>query len=209
MALDDVLDEHEQSERVLAWLRRNGAGLIGGILLGLAAIFGWKWWQARQAAEQAAASLRYRTAVEAISAGNLAEQSKLQSLEPGLYRTLGSLAVAKAQLAQNKRDDAIATLRTIRAEDPALAAIVNERLARLLIDAGKGADALKVIGTSESPAMLEVQGDAHLAVGQKDRARDSYERALKRLEVDAPQRRLIELKLTQVGGTPTTPEARS
>lgn len=209
MALDELLDEHEQSERVLAWLRRNGVGLIGGILLGLAAIFGWKWWQARQDAEQAAASLRFRTAVEAVSAGNLAERSKLESLEPDLYRTLGSLVVAKEQVEQNKRDDAIATLRAIRTEDPALAAVVNERLARLLIDAGKGAEALKLVASSDAPAMLEVQGDAHLALGQRDRARDSYERALKRLEVDAPQRRLIELKLTQVGGIPTTPEARS
>lgn len=209
MALDEVLDEHEQSERVLAWLRRNGAGLIGGILLGLAAIYGWKWWQAREAAEQAAAAARYRSAVDAIAAGNLAERSTLQSLEPGLYRTLGSLAVAKAQVAQNQRDEAIATLRAIRTEDPALADVVNERLARLLIDAGKGAEAIKLVSASEAPAMLEVQGDAHFALGQRDRARASYERALKRLDVDAPQRRLIELKLTQVGGTPTTPEARS
>jgi predicted negative regulator of RcsB-dependent stress response len=209
MALDELLDEHEQSERVLAWLRRNGVGLVGGILLGLAAIFGWKWWQARQDAELAAASLQYRTAVDAVASGNLAERSKIESLELGLYRTLGSLAVAKEQVEQGKRDDAIATLRAIRTEDPALAIVVVQRLARLLIDAGQGAEALKLVGSSDAPGMLELQGDAHLALGQRERARDSYERALKRLEVDAPQRRLIELKLTQVGGTPTTPEARS
>lgn len=209
MALDDVLDEHEQSERVLAWLRRNGAGLIGGIALGLAAIYGFKWWQAREAAEQAQASARYREVVEAIAAGNLAEQSQLQALEPGLYRTLGSLTLAKAQLAQGKRDDAIATLRAIRTDEPAMAAIVNERLARLLVDAGQSAEALKLVGTSTAPNMLDVQGDAHFALGQRDQARASYEQALKHLDVDAPQRRLIELKLTQVGGTPTTPEARS
>lgn len=209
MALDELLDEHEQSERVLAWLRRNGAGLIGGILLGLAAIFGWKWWQAREAAEQAAASARYQSVVAAIAAGNPAEAAKLQSLEPGLYRTLGSLALAKAQVAQERHDEAIATLRSIRTEDPALAAVVNERLARLLVDAGKGAEALKLVGASDTPGMLEVRGDAHFALGERDEARASYERALARLDVGAPQRRLIELKLTQVGGTPTTPEARS
>ena len=31
MAIDDLLDEHEQSERVRAWLRNNAAGLIGGV----------------------------------------------------------------------------------------------------------------------------------------------------------------------------------
>ncbi|MFC0677770.1 YfgM family protein [Lysobacter korlensis] len=209
MALDDVLDEHEQSERVLAWLRRNGAGLVGGILLGLAAIYGWKWWQAREASEQAATATRYQAAVDAIAAGNLAEQSKIQALEPGLYRTLGSLAVARAQVEQNQRDAAIETLRSIRAEDPALAAIVNERLARLLIDGQKAQDALKLLESSETAGALEVRGDAYFALGQPERARESYTRALTLLEVDAPQRRLVELKLTQVGGTPSKPEART
>ena len=27
MAIDDLLDEHEQSERVKSWLRANGAGV--------------------------------------------------------------------------------------------------------------------------------------------------------------------------------------
>ena len=57
MAIDDLLDEHEQSERVRTWLRNNGAGLIGGVVLGLAVIVGWQWWQ-RQQAQQAEAGRR-------------------------------------------------------------------------------------------------------------------------------------------------------
>ena len=34
MALDDLLDEHEQSERVRSWIRSNALGLLGGIVLG-------------------------------------------------------------------------------------------------------------------------------------------------------------------------------
>ena len=30
MAIDDLLDEHEQSERVRTWLRKNGLSIIGG-----------------------------------------------------------------------------------------------------------------------------------------------------------------------------------
>ena len=45
MAIDDLLDEHEQSERVRSWLRNNGSGLLGGVALGLAVILGWQWWQ--------------------------------------------------------------------------------------------------------------------------------------------------------------------
>ena len=40
MAIDDLLDEHEQSERVRTWLRQNGAGIFGGVVLALAVIGG-------------------------------------------------------------------------------------------------------------------------------------------------------------------------
>ncbi|MDX1550349.1 MAG: tetratricopeptide repeat protein, partial [Lysobacter spongiicola] len=63
MAIDDLLDEHEQSERVLEWLRNNGAGLIGGIVLGLAAIGGWKWWEQDRQQQALSVADRYQTAV--------------------------------------------------------------------------------------------------------------------------------------------------
>lgn len=209
MALDDILDEHEQSERVLDWLRRNGAALIGGIALGLALIFGWHWWQGRQQAAQADAAARFQQMVDGFEAGNLAEQSKLTSFEQPLYRTLGGLSLAKAQLAADQRDAAIATLRGIDAKDPALAAIVRERLARLLVDSGKPADAVTLLGPADTAGALEARGDAQFALGERDAARASYVQALKQMDVDAPQRRLVELKLTQVGGIPSQPEAQS
>lgn len=209
MALDELLDEHEQSERVLAWLRRNAVALIGGIALGLGAIFAWNWWEGRQQSENAQAATRYQQLVDAFEAGNLSGKDQLKTFEQPLYRTLGSLALAKAQVAQNERDAAIATLRSIDAKDPALAAIVSERLARLLTDAGQAEAAVKLLASPSTGGALEALGDAQVALGQTARARESYTRALTQLDVNAPQRRLVELKLTQVGGTPSKPEAKS
>ena len=45
--------------------------------------------------------------------------------------------------------------------------------------------------------------------GKCEQARTSYSQALAKLDVASPQRRLIELKLTQVGGAPAKPEAKS
>ena len=42
-----------------------------------------------------------------------------------------------------------------------------------------------------------------------EQARTSYSQALAKLDVASPQRRLLELKLTEVGGTPAKPEAKS
>ena len=56
MAIDDLLDEHEQSEKVRTWLQKNALGLIGGVALGLGLIGGWQWWQKRTQEQGFAAS---------------------------------------------------------------------------------------------------------------------------------------------------------
>ena len=210
MAIDDLLDEHEQGERVRSWLRENGAGIIGGIAVGLGLIYGWQWWQRQQGEQQVQASSHFQAAVEQLQAGKVAEaKPQLAALPDGIYDTLGALALAKAQLDDGKRDDAIATLRKVEAADPAFDAIVKDRLARLLIDAGKGKDALALLANAEATAqVLQVRGDAYTALGQQAQAREAYAKALVLLEVGAPQRKLVELKLAEVGGTPATNEAK-
>ena len=59
------------------------------------------------------------------------------------------------------------------------------------------------------PGQSEVRGDAQFALGQVEQARTSYSQALVKLDVASPQRRLLELKLTEVGGTPAKPEGKS
>lgn len=210
MAIDDLLDEHEQSEKVRTWLQENALGLIGGVVLGLALIAGWQWWQNQQQAARIQTGAHYQAAIDAIDAGKLKPaQSELSSLKHA-YATLGAMALSKAQLADGKRDDAIATLQGDTAKAPALAAIETRRLARLLVDAGKADQALKLLpATSTDAAVLQVQGDAHYALGHADKARDAYTAALVQMEADAAQRRLVELKLSEVGGTPPKPKAKS
>ena len=209
MAIDELLDEHEQSERVREWLRRNGSALIFGIALGLAAIGGWQWWQRHQATKQSQAAADYKAAVDAIQANDKAAAAKAQAVPEGIFRALAQLELAKSQVQANQTDAAIATLKSIQIEEPALAAIVNQRLARLLIDAKQADAALKLMANADSLAALEIRGDAQLALGQRDRARDSYTKALLKAEIGAPQRRVLELKLTEAGGTPPKTESQS
>lgn len=208
MAIDDLLDEHEQSERVRNWLKNNGAGLIGGVALGLAVIFGWQWWQKRQAQQAEQALTGYQAALESFTGTDLkkaqAEVGKLQAGEAETYADLAALRLAKAQVDAGQADAAIATLRAIK-PDASLQSLVNLRLARILTDAGKGDEALKLLGNADDSASLEVRGDALVATGKRDQARDMYLKALTGMDVAAPQRRLVELKLTDVGGTPPKP----
>jgi len=209
MALDELLDEHEQSERVLAWLRRNGGSMLGGILLGLALIGGWKWWEQRQAGQQAAVADRFQQSLDAINAGDATAPAKVNALPQGEYRALAALNLAKAGGGRKEWAADMATLKSVQSEDPVLGEIVHGGLANVLVDAKKADEALRVLGTAQGPAAMEARGDAQFALGQLAEARTSYSQALTRLDVDAPQRRVLELKLTQVGGTPNKPEARS
>ncbi len=204
MAIDDLLDEHEQSERVRSWLKNNGAGLLGGVALGLGVIFGWQWWQKDQAGKQEQAYQSYQSAVEGLAKGDLKQtQSAVSALvkEDELYANVAGLQLAKAQLGAGERDAAIATLRTLTPDD-ALKPLVNLRLARLLMDAGKHDEALKALDKAEDASSLEVRGDALLATGKAKEAQDAYTRALTTLDAVSPQRRLVELKLIDAGGTP-------
>lgn len=203
MAIDDLLDEHEQSERVRNWLKNNGAGLIGGIALGLAVIFGWQWWQKHRIQQAEQANVSYQSALDSIAAADLNKaQAEVGKLKSGnAYANLAALRLAKAQVDAGQAEAAIATLRGIKA-DPILQSLVDLRLAKLLTDAGKGEEALKVLGDAADSASLEARGDALLAAGKRDQARDIYLKALTAMDVAAPQRRLVELKLSDLGGTP-------
>ncbi len=210
MAIDDLLDEHEQSERVRIWIRNNAAGMIGGVALGLAAIYGWFWWQDKQAAAAQKTSDQYQAIVADLKAGKLKEaQAASAALKGSSYAALAALDLAKAQADGGKRDDAISTLRGVTAEDAAIQAVATQRLARLLIDAGKSEEALTLLQNVDEPLAHDVRGDALYALGRKEQAQKAYEKALTGLDEGSQLRPLIELKLTQAGGTPKKPDSAS
>lgn len=199
MAIDDLLDEHEQGERVRSWLRNNALGILGGLALGIAAIYGWQTWSSHQAKQRQQAHYAYAEAVKQLEAGQVDQAGTLLAGQEGAYATLAALRVAKAQVEAGKPEEAIATLRGIQV-DPSLNEVVEERLAQLFNATGKPEETLKLLeGETGGPA-LELRGDALLASGKRDEARDAYAQALTGTDVASPARRRIELKLQEVGG---------
>ncbi|WP_345295696.1 YfgM family protein [Luteimonas vadosa] len=210
MAIDELLDEHEQSERVQDWLRRNGLGIVAGIALGLALVGGWKWWQSQQQMQRIQAGEAYESLQAKIASGDLEQATRdAAKLGQGIYATLAALDLAKAQVEAGKPEAALATLNGISSTDPALSGVVTQRKARLLIEAGKHEEALALLADGDDAGTLELRGDAQAGLGKTELARKAYADALTRLDVAAPQRRLLEIKLTNAGGNPAKPEART
>ncbi|MCL1633599.1 tetratricopeptide repeat protein [Luteimonas sp. SX5] len=210
MAIDDLLNEHEQSERVRSWLQKNALGLFGGVALGLGLIWGWQWWQKSHHENRVAAGETYASAIKALETDPAKAKTAVAALPPGSeYAALASLQLAKTQVDADQRDAAIATLRGIKTEDAAVASVARERLARLLTDGGKPQEALKLLGAPQSAGAWEAKGDAHKALSQLDQARAAYAKALAQLDAGSPDRRLLELKLTDAGGTPSNPDGKT
>lgn len=205
MALDELLDEHEQGERVRSWLKQNSFALVGGLAIGLALIGGYRWWTQQQHAQRVATGESYKSAIDLVHAGDFDKaRTEAAALAETPYAPLVALDLAKAQLEAGKVEDAIATLRSARSDDPGVSLVIRHRLARLLVEAGKGEEAVTLLADAEDAASIETRGDARFVMGRSDEARQDYEAALRKLDVAAPQRQLLELKLTQAGGQPET-----
>jgi predicted negative regulator of RcsB-dependent stress response len=198
MAIDDLLDEHEQGERVRAWLRANALSLIGGVGIGIAAIYGWNWWGEQRLKQSQQAHAAYEAALKQVDAGADSAPQALAG-QDGAYATLAALRVAKVQVDAGKLEEAAATLRAIKA-DPELAGVVQQRLAQVLAASGKADEALKLLDGQADSASLELRGDALVAAGKGEQAREEYSKALTGLDVASPARRRVELKLQDVGG---------
>lgn len=206
-------DEHEQGERVRGWLQQNGSSLVTGILMGLALVFGYRWYMHRGVEHKESASAQYHSFSEAVAAKDAAKAKALSSqlgekFADTAYAEVAALRQAAFLLDSGKGADALALLRTHRAKvtDPSLAEVYDIRIARLLLLSGKPAEAATAAAKLSNPRYAaivdELRGDIAIAQGKRDEARKDYERALSRLDESAPTRQLLELKLLDAGGQP-------
>lgn len=209
----ELQEEYEQSERVRGWLRNNGGAIVGGVGVGLALIVGWQWWKNQEASRRADAASQHQAVVQAAEAGDVAKVTSvskaLQEKHAGTpYATLSALRVAESQLAAGDAKAALATLASARgtSSDAALDGLLVLRVARLQLAADDAKAALATLDRARDRGYLalvsELRGDAQLALRQRDAARKAYEQALTHLDSGAPNRRLLELKLIDIGGAP-------
>jgi len=207
----DLMDEHEQSERVRAWLRDNGGAIIGGIAIGLAGIFAWQWWGNSKVEHRIDAASQYQALVEAVERKDRdtidsVSQSLSKDFADTPYASFAALTRADQLLEAGENEGAVASLKKAieLAPDAALAGLARVRLARAQLGAGEhqaALDALKSLpGDAFQGVAEELRGDALLAMGDADAARTAYATALEKLDEAAPSRRLVEMKLVDLGG---------
>lgn len=205
----EVLDEHEQGELVRKWLRANATSIAVGIAIGLALIFGWQQWKARQTRTLGEAAMQYRAFADAAQAKRNDDAAKIAAAlredhSGSAYAVFASLGEAGQAVAGGDlvAAQAALTLAESNSKDATLKSLIALRSARVLLANGDAPGALaRLDGVPKgdfAAIASELRGDVLVKLGRAADARSAYEEALKALEPQSPGRDLVEMKLADL-----------
>lgn len=204
MAVEDqIIDDHEQSERVRQWLLRHGNALLIGVLAAIGLVWGYTAWEGRKTLASLEAGEQYEALVKAVADKDL---ERARALIDGLgkqkngYAALAALVDARLAVESGDSARAEAALRRAMAaaQEAGLRSVAAIRLARLLLAEGRldGIDAVlaQIDPEGFKATLAELKGDVEFARSRFDAARAAYDQALAALDVGSPHRQWVEMK---------------
>lgn len=216
--VDEYLSEREQADQLRRWLRENWIWLIAGVVLTLAGYYGYRWWEARQAARSAAAGERFSAMLEAIADGRRDEGLKIAGEVTGEYADTpysdqATLVLVRLDVDSGDLTAAEAKLARVAegSKDPDLRTVARLRLARVQMAQGRYDAALATLESARTPAIearvLELKGDVLLAKGDKAGALDHWRQADAAAAADPEaaaqlDAELLRLKIDELGALP-------
>jgi len=201
--VDVYTTEEQQIEAIKKWWKTNGNSVLIGIALAIAAVLGWQTWNQSTQTNREAAAVLYGQVVEAAK---LAEQHRLSGNAEELqgqvatlshlgeqlktdyvgseYAVFGAMMLGKEAMLAGNHEEAASELQWAMANTASepTRLIANLRLARVLATMEKYDEALKALDSVQSGAQEdayeEVRGDIYVAMGDQDKARDAYKKAM-------------------------------
>ncbi len=187
--MTDYATDEQKVEELKKWWNENGNYLIGGVVLGLAILFGWNWWKDYKEERARTASGLFSQLEQAVAA---ADDERARVLESQLtgdygatpYAAAAELAMAKLAVDRNDLGAAELYLRSAveLADQDEVRELAELRLAYVLTAAGKSGDALAILDREWNAAWTslreELRGDAYAAQGKLEEARQAYDKAL-------------------------------
>ena len=202
--------DDEQVEALKKWWEENGTSIAFGVVLGLGAIFGWRWWQDSKLREAELVSDLYQSMIVAAT-GNEPEQAQLIAEEittdysSTSYAVFARLALAKYAVAANDYTQAAEHLQWAQDNNDldGLDKEIRLRLAKVLTAQDKYEESLALIDSGDkgqfAGAFNELKGDIKTFQGDMDAARLAYQQAIEQLRVLQTDTALVEMKLNDLG----------
>ena len=206
--------EDEQLAALKRWWKENGKSLVVGVLLAIAAVFGWQNWQASQQAAGEAASEIYFNLIEAVALNDANQTSTVMHLAEQLqnehaaltYAQYGALLAAKQAVDNSDFEQAEKQLNWAVDNADKTSSVYKVALLRLArVIAAQGGEekqqrALAMIENVDAGAhkasFEEVKGDLYLSLGREADARNAYQTAAD--AVEGQPRLVLNLKLNDL-----------
>lgn len=203
-------EEQERIAELKAWWEDNRLYVLGAVaaaIISYAGFQGWRYWQERQAEDAAA---MYRPVAEAARTADPAKVAAaadplIKSHPDSFYASEAALVAAKAAFDAGQLDEARKHLEwAMKNGVEAHRSVARMRLAAVLLEQKKHAQALEVLDGNRDPAFdalaADQRGDVMLAQGRLDEARAAYKLAIEKADPRNPVRNLAETKLNALGG---------
>lgn len=214
--MSELRTEEEQVELIKKWWAENGKSTVAIIVLTLAGILGWQWWQQQEQAKAEAASASYEQLIDLMNQPELNDEQRSTAAhlaseirggyEGSLYAEYAGLFEAKLQVQAGELDSALATLKAVQAS--AVNVTVKEvaalRQAQILWQQDKTSEALTLARTIQAQAfsgeLEELKGDLLVESGDTDAAKEAYLKARTIFRDKAVSRPVLDMKIADLGG---------
>ena len=201
--------EEEQVQAIKDWWKTNGRAVIAGLIIGIGAIAGYRYWTNYQTSQSQQASLIYAQVItSAASADNAKafEQGKslISNYSGTPYAALTALTLSKLALDKTDYATAAAQLRWVldNSGDDGLKHIARLRLARVLAAQDKPDLAVSLLNESDTSGFTtlyqETRGDIFVQQGKTSEAVAEYRKALDDVEMNPQRRRTLEMKMNDL-----------
>ncbi|MGP9419137.1 YfgM family protein [Pseudomonas reactans] len=179
--------ENEQVDAVRRFFAENGKALAIGVVLGIAALGGWRYWQSHESSAMADSSVAFQQANQAVTdkkAQGVEDLEKFAQSNKNNYGVFASLQLADHFV--EAKDFANAEKQLVAAQSQAkeenLLSLVSLRLARVQSQQKKFDDALKTLDGVKGEGWIalqqDVRGDVLLAKGDAKGAREAFSKGL-------------------------------
>jgi predicted negative regulator of RcsB-dependent stress response len=204
--------EEQRVEAIRKWWSENGTSIIAGLVLGLALLFGWRYWVDHREGQREDASALFTELQQAASSGNAGRVDEVTTVLQQDYAATpysGQASLLNAQLLAEAgkldRAEEVLSWATLNANEQVIKDLAHLNLARLYVAQGKIDQALNELPQVEASAYLsqveEIRGDALRARGDIEGAREAYDRAILTSGGSAPA--YLQMKRDDLG----TPES--
>ena len=179
--------ENEQVDALRRFLIENGKALAIGVVIGIGALLGWRYWQNHQQAEMTGASQSYQQASEALTgdkADGVALAEKFIEKNANNYGVLAALQLAQHEVDQKNFAKAEQQLAWAQGQtkDENLKSLIDLRLARVQLQENKLDDALKTLDLIKATGWVamaqDIRGDVLVKKGDVKGAREAYSKGL-------------------------------